>query len=82
MEQSTNHAGLDQLQQYAAVRELVDAEEFSEALATLENTSLNSSTKEHLQRALESKEPYIIGRTFGELDARIMQALCWDCWKD
>lgn len=75
-------SGAKQLHDYAEVRGLVQIKNYTEALAKLKNSELNTSTKEQLQRALESNEAYIIERTFGELDARIMQALCWGCWKE
>lgn len=74
--------GAKQLNDYAEVRGLVDVRNYPEALAKLNNSELNASTKEHLQKALKSNSAYIIERTFGELDARVMQALCWDCWKE
>jgi len=74
--------GAKQLHDYADVRYLVGVKNYPEALAKLENCELNISTKEQLQKALKSNNAYIIERTFGELDARVNQALCWDCWKE
>lgn len=71
-----------QLHDYAEVRGLVEVKNYPDALERLNNSELNISTKEQLKRALESKDDYIIERTFTELDARVMQALCWDCWRD
>lgn len=85
MNEKTNAAlssSLDNLDEYRQLRTLVHTGDYSKALTQLDNSKLNDSTKTHLQRALESKDTYIINRTFGELDARIMQALCWDCWKE
>lgn len=69
-----------QLDDYGELRRLVHLRNYDEALRKLEDSALNPSTKELLQKALESKENYVIGRTFEELDSRIMQALCWRCW--
>jgi len=69
------------LHDYAEVRGLVEIKDYSEALAKLKDSCLNESTKNQLRIALESSDDYVIKRTFGELDARIMQALCWDCWR-
>jgi len=71
-----------QLHDYAEVRGLVEAKKYEEALGKLNNSTLNPSTREQLQKALTSKNNYIIERTFTEMDSRIMQALCWDCWRD
>lgn len=69
-----------QLHDYAEVRGLVHLRNYAEALRKLKDSALNPSTKELLLKALESKEDYVIGRTFEELDNRITQALCWRCW--
>ena len=69
-----------QLHDYAEVRGLVDIKNYAEALAKLNASCLNESTKEQLKEALESGNGYVIQRVFIELDARIMQALCWGCW--
>ncbi len=84
MAEQVNEAplGAKQLHDYAEVRGLVQIKNYPEALEKLNNSELSTSTKEQLQRALESNEAYIIERTFSELDARIMQALCWSCWKE
>lgn len=74
--------GTKQLHDYAAVRGLVADKKYDEALTQVKGSALNDSTREQLQMALESGDEYIITRTFSELDARIMQALCWDCWRD
>lgn len=81
-EKNQSPPGAKQLHDYAEVRGLVVIKDYHEALAKLKDTELNISTKEHLQKALESNDQYIIDRTFTELDARIMQALCWECWGD
>ena len=70
------------LHDYAEVRGLVDQKKYAEAVAALDKTQLEDSTKTHLRTALESNEEYVIERTFEELDSRIMQALCWKCWRD
>jgi len=69
------------LHNYAEVRGLVETKNYPEALVKLKDSCLNESTKNQLRVVLESSDDYVIKRTFGELDARIMQALCWDCWR-
>lgn len=71
----------NQLHDYAEVRGIVELKNYSEALSKLKNSRLNDSTRTQLQKALESNDDYIIQRTFHELDTRIMQALCWECWR-
>ena len=66
---------------YVEVSRLVDAARYDEALVILENSGINKSTRDQLARALMSKEPFIIESTFAELNSRIAQAMCWDCWK-
>ena len=73
------YRNMNQLRDYANLRDLVDIRKYGEALTQLKNSALNASTKEQLQKALESNDAYIIERTFDELNAKIMQALCWNC---
>lgn len=73
---------VNQIRDYTEVRGLVHLRNYDDALQKLKDSKLDSSTKAQLQNALESKEDYVIGRTFDELDSRIMQALCWRCWPD
>jgi len=70
------------LVQYSEIRTLVKQGKSQEALQKLEASTLNSSTKEQLKLALQSDESYVIDRIFGELDAKLANALCWDCWRD
>lgn len=70
-----------QLTQYSEIRNLVRQGKSREALQKLEASTLNSSTKEQLKLALQSGESYVIDRIFSELDARLANALCWDCWR-
>ncbi len=72
----------EEMESYAQVRRLVHTGQYSKAIASLEQSTISQSTKQHLQRMLETKNPYVIDRTFLELDSRIAQALCWDCWRD
>lgn len=71
-----------QLVQYSEIRDLTKQGNSQEALQKLEASTLNSSTKEQLKLALQSGESYVIDRVFSELDARLANALCWDCWRD
>ena len=73
---------VNQMREYVVVRGLVHLKNYDEALRKLKDSSLNSTTKAQLQNALESKEDYVIGRTFDEMDKRISQAMCWKCWPD
>lgn len=72
----------DNLVQYSEIRRLVKQGNRAEALQKLEASNLESSTKERLKLALQSGENYVIDRIFSELDARLANALCWDCWRD
>jgi len=69
-----------EMENYAQIAKLARAEQYGEALARVKESPINQSTKKHLQEVLESNEKYIIDRTFDELDARIAQAMCWECW--
>lgn len=71
-----------QLTQYSEIRNLARQGKSREALQKLEASTLNSSTKEQLKKALQSGESYVVDRVFSELDARLANALCWDCWRD
>ena len=71
-----------EMQAYSEVRRLAKGSKYSEALEALEVSSLTETTKLHLKTVLESGEQYVVDRTFIEMDARIMQALCWGCWRE
>lgn len=71
-----------EMESYAQIRRLAHSGQFAKALESVKQSSISRSTKQHLQRVLETNDRYIIDRTFLELDSRIAQALCWDCWKD
>jgi len=72
----------EELESYAEIRRLARSGQYPKALQSLEESSISQSTKQHLQRVLETNNQYIIDRTFLEIDSRIAQALCWDCWRD
>ena len=72
----------EDMESYAQISRLARSGQFAMALESVKESSISQSTKQHLQRVLETNDPYIIDRTFLELDSRIAQALCWDCWKD
>jgi len=72
----------EEMESYAEIRMLVRSRQFDKALESVKRSPISQSTKQHLQRALETNNQYIIDRTFIELDSRIAQALCWNCWKD
>ena len=72
----------EEMESYAQVRRLVHSGQFAKALESVKESPISQSTKQHLQRVLETNNQHIIDRTFLELDSRIAQALCWDCWRD
>ena len=72
----------EEMESYAQIRRLTHSGEFAKALESIKQSSISQSTKQHLQRVLETNDRYIIDRTFLELDSRIAQALCWDCWRE
>jgi len=71
----------EEMESYTRIRRLVGAGQYPKALQSLEESSISPSTKQHLQKVLETNNQYIIDRTFLEIDSRIAQALCWDCWR-
>jgi len=72
----------EEMESYAQIRRLAHSGQLAKALESLRESPISRSTKQHLQRVLETKNQYIIDRTFLEIDSRIAQALCWDCWKN
>ena len=72
----------EEMESYAEIRRLARSGQFARALESVRQSPISQSTKQHLQRVLETNNQYIIDRTFLELDSRIAQALCWDCWKE
>ena len=71
-----------EMESYAQIRKLIRSGQFGKALESVKESPISGSTKQHLQRVLESNDQYVIDRTFLEIDSRIAQALCWDCWRD
>ena len=72
----------EEMESYAEIRKLARSGQFVKALESVKQSPISESTKQHLQRVLETKDKYVIDRTFLEIDSRIAQALCWDCWRD
>jgi len=72
----------EDMESYAQISRLARSGQFDKALESLKQSPISRSTKQHLQRVLETKDKYVIDRTFLEIDSRIAQALCWDCWRD
>ena len=72
----------EEMESYAEIRKLARKGQFAKALESVKQSPISQSTKRHLQRMLETNNQYIIDRTFLEIDSRIAQALCWDCWRD
>lgn len=72
----------EQMRSYSEVRDFIDKKQYDKALDKLKNAELNESTRNQLEQALETGDNYIIERTFAELDNRIYQALCWNCWRE
>ena len=70
-----------QISDYAKIRRLVESRDYDDLEKAIEIATLPESTEQQLQKALASRDKYIIERVFGELDMRVMQALCWACWK-
>ena len=73
---------LEETESYAEIRRLARCGQFAKALESIKESSISQSTKQHLQRVLETNNQYVIDRTFLEIDSRIAQALCWGCWRD
>ena len=69
------------MERYAWISRMAYAGKYEEAISNLRASGITGSTKETLIKALESKEPYVIESTFAELNSRIAQAMCWDCWR-
>ena len=72
----------EDMESYAQISRLAHSGQYSKALERVKQSTISQSTKQHLQRVLESNDKYVIDRTFLELDSRIAQAMCWDCWRD
>ncbi len=72
----------EDMESYAQIRRLARSGQFAKALESVKQSPISQSTKQHLQRVLETNTQYIIDRTFLEIDSRIAQAMCWDCWKE
>ena len=72
----------DEMGSYAEIRRLARSGQLGKALESVKQSPISESTKQHLQKVLESNDQYVIDRTFLELDLRIAQALCWSCWRD
>ena len=72
----------EEMESYAEISKLVASGQYDKALSKVKESRLSSSTKNHLEMILASADKYVIDRHFGELNARIAQALCWDCWRD
>jgi len=72
----------EDMESYAQISRLARSGQFDKALESVNKSSISQSTKQHLQRVLEDNDKYVIDRTFLEIDSRIAQAMCWDCWKE
>ena len=72
----------EEIESYIRIRRLAHSGQFAKALESVRESPISQSTKQHLQRVLGTNNQYIIDRTFMEIDSRIAQALCWDCWRD
>jgi len=72
----------EELETYAEIRRLIHSGQFGKALESVKQSPISQSTKQHLQKVLETNSQYVIERTFLDIDSRIAQALCWDCWRD
>ncbi len=72
----------EEMESYAEISKLASNGQYDKALSKIKESRLGGSTKKHLGMILGSGDKYVIDRTFDELNARIAQALCWDCWRD
>jgi len=72
----------EEMESYAEIRRLAGSGQLAKALESVRQSPISQSTKQHLQRVLETGNQYVIDRTFLEIDSRIAQALCWACWRD
>lgn len=72
----------EEMESYAQIRRLVHSGQFDKALESVKQSPISGSTKDHLQKILETNDKYVIDRTFLEIDSRIAQAMCWGCWRD
>lgn len=72
----------EEMESYAEISKLASNGQYDKALSKIKESRLSGSTKKHLGMILESGDKYVIDRTFDELNTRIAQALCWDCWRD
>jgi len=72
----------EEMKHYAEISTLAANGQYDKALSKIEEARLSGSTKRHLEMILKSGDKYVIDRTFEELNTRIAQALCWDCWRD
>ena len=61
----------EEMESYAQIRRLARSGQFAKALETVRQSAISQSTKQHLQRVLETNSQYIIDRTFMEIDSRI-----------
>lgn len=71
-----------QVQAYTEISTLARGGKYPEALEKLKASPLNDSTKQHLNEVLATGDQYLVGRTLDDFEARIAQAMCWDCWRD
>ncbi|MBA7690962.1 hypothetical protein ES703_99498 [subsurface metagenome] len=72
----------EEMESYAQISRLAHSGQFAKALESVKQSPISQSTKQQLQRVLETNNRHIIDRTFLEIDMRIAQALCWGCWRD
>ncbi len=54
----------EEMESYAQIRRLARSGQFVQALETVRQSPISQSTKQHLQRVLETNSQYIIDRTF------------------
>lgn len=70
------------LEQYRGIRESAQRGEYAKALELLKASEINESTKDQLSKALITGDKYLIDRIIEDLDMRVSQALCWECWRE
>ena len=71
-----------QVKAYTEISVLARDGKYPEALKMIKTSPLNESTKQHLTKVIEDGDPFIVDRILGDIDMRIAQAMCWDCWRE
>ncbi|GAI51731.1 unnamed protein product, partial [marine sediment metagenome] len=65
----------EEMESYAQIRRLAHSGQFARAIQSLGESPISQSTKQHLQKVLETNNQYVIDRTFLELDSSLRMLL-------